>query len=250
VTIRNLTPGTIKLAVKGSVQFIQDEKISVSQDTIRKAQGLEQWPDEYLSFVGTVKKANSFKDPAKFFRVMHFKPNLWNKNFTFLPAVDDNQQLADATRLADSVIKSQTRAYLSPVRTESTGHYASRFKYLLNGTDIKSYSQFDDAPAGSIVNIYNTALYAGALEKNALYYSKVGGILYYAAKRVRKAYPNLGVRFVYWRAANTPGANHKYDVPVLTIGNRANVTDEIKRPGRRHRSTGRRIRRRQRGNQI
>jgi hypothetical protein len=250
VTIRNLTPGTIKLAVKGSVQFIQDEKIRISQNTIRKAQGLEQWPDEYLSFVGTVKKANSFKDPAKFFRVMHFKPNLWNKNFTFLPAIDDNKDLAAATRLADSVIKQQTRAYLNPPRTISTGHYESRFKYLLNGADIKSYGQFDDAPGGSVVNIYNTALYAGALEKNALYYSRVGGILFFAAKRVKKAYPRLGVRFVYWRAVNTPGANHNYDVPVLTIGSRANVTDEIKRPGRNHRSTGRRINRRRRGNQI
>jgi hypothetical protein len=246
--VQPLNIRTIKSAVKGSAQFVQDEKIRISRVSITKFQYQGRWPDEYLSYVGRIGSQSRFKDPDNFFRAMHHKPNLYAKDFIFQPVRDIGGQLAEATRLVNSIVDKQARMYVNQPDSVVTGHYQSRFQFRLDGSLIRNYSQFDNADNDSRVYIYNTALYAGTIEKNALFYTKIGGVLFHAAKVISKAYPDLGVSFRYWKAGRVPGTTSNYDVPMITLGSKTNVTDDIKRPGTNHRRTSRRRNRRARGN--
>jgi hypothetical protein len=246
--INPLNIKTIQSAIKGSVKFIQDEKVRISREQIFKFYTQGRWPAEYLSYVGRVSQQTKFKDPNRFFKVMKDKPELYAKDFIFQPVRDISGQLAEATRLVNSIVDKQARLYVSQPDSVVTGHYQSRFMFRLDGSLIRNYSQFDNADGDSQVQIYNTALYAGTIEKNALYYTKIGGVLFHAAKVIQKAYPDLGVEFSYWDADRVPGTTSYYQIPMLRLGGKNTVTDSIKRPGKNHRKTGRKIRRRARGN--
>jgi hypothetical protein len=248
--INPLNIKTVQSAIKGSVQFVQDEKIRISRDNIFRFFAQDRWPADYVSYVGRVSNQTKFKDPNRFFKVMHDKPELYAKDFIFKPVRDISGQLAEATRLANSIVDKQARLYVNQPDSVVTGHYQSRFMFRLDGELIRNYSQFDNADSDSRVQIYNTALYAGTIEKNALYYTKIGGVLFYAANVIRKAYPDLGVGFRYWDATRIPGTTSNYAVPMLTLGSKSSVSDVISRPGRSHRRTGRKVRRRARGNQT
>ena len=249
--VQPLNIRTIQSATKGAAQYVQDEKIQISRRTITKFQYSDRWPEDYVSYIGRVSQQNRYDDPDTFFRVMHNKPEMYSKDFIFEPIRDTTGQLAEATRLANSIVDQKAAEYVRQPDSVVTGHYQSRFTFRLDGELIKSYDQFDNADSDSRVYIYNTAIYAGTIEKNALYYTKIGGVLFYAANLIRKAYPDLGVSFTYWKASRVPGTyTNVYDVPMLVIGSKGVVTPEIKRPGRNHRSTRRRIRRRARGNTI
>jgi hypothetical protein len=249
--VQPLNIRTIKSATKGAAQYVQDEKISLSRDNIYRFYAQGRWPQEYTSYVGRISQQTRYDDPNRFFRVMHGRPDLYAKDFYFQPIRDTSEQLAEATRLAHSIVDQKAAEYVRQPDSVVTGHYQSRFAFRLDGELIKSYDQFDNADSDSKVYIYNTAIYAGTIEKNALYYTKIGGVLFYAANLLRKAYPDLGISFTYWKAERVPGTyTNIYDVPMLVIGSKKVVTPEMRRPGRNHRSTGRRIRRRARGNQI
>lgn len=235
----------------GATQYVQDEKIQISRRTITKFQYGERWPDDYLSYLGRISATSRFKDPDTFFKVMHHKPELYAKSFIFEPIRDITGQLAEATRLANSIVDQKAAEYVRQPDSVVTGHYQSRFTFRLDGELIKNYDQFDNADDSSRVYIYNTAIYAGTIEKNALYYTRIGGVLFYAAKIIKKAYPDLGVSFSYWKAERVPGTyTNKYDVPMLVLGSKTSVPSVLRTPGRNHRGTGRRIRRRARGNLI
>jgi hypothetical protein len=241
---------TVKLATLGAKQYVQSEKIRVSKNGIFQFYTQSRWPSEYLSYVGRVSNQTKFKDPNRFFKAMEDRPDLYAKDFIFQPVRDISGQLAEATRLVNSIVDKQARLYVNQPDSVVTGHYQSRFAFRLDGELIRNYSQFDNADNDSRVYIYNTALYAGTIEKNAVYYTKIGGVLYHAANVIRKAYPDLGVSFRYWKAARVPGTTSNYDVPMITLGSKTGVTDDIKRPGTNHRRTGRRRNRRARGNQT
>lgn len=228
---------TIKSAVKGARQYVQDEKIRISRTTIATQQYADRWPDEYLSYVTSERRNNQYKDPAKFFRVMHSKPELYAKRFIFRPIIDTSGVIRKAAIEALAIAVRQANMF-----NVISGRYVSSFKMYIDGS-LATIGDLDSLNSDSIVQIYNTAPYASTLEANSLLYrASIGGVLYFAANKIRSAYPQLGVRFVYTQARYLPGVNHYYAVPVLTIGSRANVIDKISAPGKNARRR-RRIRR-------
>lgn len=228
--VQPLNIRTIKSAVQGARQYVQDEKIQISRRTITKFQYGDRWPDKYNSFVTSETRRNRYKDPDKFFAVMHSKPQWYARKFIFRP-IDDyaSKLIRQATIDAYNLIIRKAQAYGT-----ITGHYSASFQIRLDGALLSNITQLDVLNNDSVTQILNTAEYAGTSEKNALYFSGIGGIIYYAANMIKRNYPQLGVRYVYNRSA-TVGVRHKYDVPVLTIGSRENVIDKIKKPGRNHR---------------
>lgn len=237
---------TIQASVRGAAQYVQDEKIKISRRTIRTLQSIGEWPDEYNSFVGSETKNNLYKDPEKFFRIMHFKPKWYGRRFIFRPLSDSSEKIKEAVQFALEIINRQTPRYIAAPNVSkkpnvSTGAYGGSFKVAINqdGTGgigglrvIQSAAQLDNMGPRSSVGIYNVAPYASTAERNALYYARVYGIIYYAAQMVQRRYPDLGVRFTYPKAADLPGALAKYNTPLLQIGTRETVIDKITKPGK------------------
>ena len=156
---------------------------------------------------------------------MHARPKMWSKRFIFFPLVDASDQIKEATLMAFKLTIEQARNF----KTRS-GLYGSSFVINLDGAMLSDVSQLDDLNERSRVQILNRAPYAGALEANAVNVAKFGGILYYAAKKVQKAFPQLGVSFTYFKTGTVRGAAHKYNVPVIEIGNKGVVRNKLKRP--------------------
>ena len=236
--VQPLNIRTIKSAVNGARQYVQDEKIQISRRTITRFQYADRWPDEYLSYVTSETKRNQYKDPERFFRIMHSKPEWYARKFIFRPLLDSSDEIRQATLDAFRIIVSQASKYGTV-----SGHYASSFEVILDNQLLANISQLDNLSNDSVTSIINTAAYAGTVEKNALYFSQLGGVIYYAAKVISKKYPRLGVSFRYFKSAYVPGANSKYDVPVLTIGTRSRVIGKLVKPGKAHRRRVRRSRR-------
>jgi hypothetical protein len=225
VQIRNLTPSTVKIAATGAAQYVQDEKIRISKDAIKHLQRIGSWPQEYLSYVNKESKATEFTDPNMFFTVMHARPKDWSKRFIFYPLVDASDQIKEATLMAFRLTIDQARNFKS-----RSGLYGSSFIINLDGAMLSDVSQLDNLNARSRIQILNRAPYAGALEANAVNVAKFGGVLYFAAKKVQKAFPRLGVSFSYFTPTSVRGAVHKYNVPVIEIGNKGVVRNKLKRP--------------------
>lgn len=233
---RKIEPFNVQTVI-GSVtrvaQWVQDEKIQIARRTITREQYRETWPDEYNSYIKKVATANLYKDPERFFRVMHNSPKLYASRFIFLPIRDTSKYLKEATLAANSIILRQAKLY-----GRKTGHYFNSFRVELDNQLMTNTAQLDSLDADSFVVISNIAAYASTVERNAVYYSQIGGVLYYAAKRINRMFPQLGVVFAYMNAedARSIGSYSKYPVPYIAFGSRASVADSITRPGRRYRS--------------
>lgn len=227
-----LTPKSPKLEAKQAAQWVQDNKIAISKGTIRGAQSLGEWPKEYLSYHTSVNKRNLYKDHNKFFRVMKSKPQLFRKKFIFLNPVDASSSLPEAAKLAYRLIQQQASMFYD------TGAYGRAFRMELNGELVSNLSAFDTLDAASIISFTNIVPYASTLDARALYVNKVGGIMFYAAKKVEKAFPEVGVLFTF-----VQGDYHKYALPYLALGSRGNLQTGITRPGKNLRGRRRRAKR-------
>lgn len=226
---KRLTVQEVRRSVSAIAQHIQDEKIRLSRHRIGQFQARGQWPAEYVSYSGPVGR-NSFKDPDVFFRTMRGRPHKYRQRFVFLPARDpEARQLQHAADMALDIVSTQSQKY-----GVQSGMYGRSFRmYMREGNNrkhITSIAQLDKATPRTIFEITNPVAYASTVEANALYRAKIGGVLYYAAKRLQRAFPGLGVRYVYHKSEEF-GFGHKYDVPVLSIGSRKVVQDRLRRPG-------------------
>ena len=235
--VQPLNIRTIKSAVKGATQYVQDEKIQISRRTITRFQYADRWPEEYNSFVTSETRKNQYKDPERFFVIMHRHPEWYARKFIFRPLFDTGKVIKEATLYANKIIHQQSQTY-----GVVSGFYGSSFDILVNRVKLTSINQLDDLNGDSVVTFLNTAPYASTVESNALNIARIGGVIFYAAQLVRKKYPQLGVRFVFAQAQYVQGANHKYQVPTLSIGSRANVIDKLSRPGKNRRKRNRRRR--------
>ena len=235
--VQPLNIRTIKTAAMGAQQYVQDEKIQISRRTITKLQYSERWPDKYLSYVTSERKRNQYKDPDKFFRVMHSKPELYTKRFIFRPILDVSGVIRKAAIEALAIAVRQAN-----MLNVISGRYISSFKMYVDG-NLATSNSLDTLNNNSVVQIYNTVPYASTLEANTfLYRASIGGIIYYAAQKIRSAYPELGVRFVFTQSQYLADVNHNYATPVLSIGSKNNVVDGLTKPGKNARRR-RRIRR-------
>lgn len=237
--VQPLNIRTIKSAVSGARQYVQDEKIQISRRTITRAQYGERWPDEYNSWVTSETKRNLYKDHERFFRVMYSKPELYARKFIFRPIDDSHIKLIkSATIDAHRIIIQQLQKFIaapnySGSQNKSTGNYARRIKIMLSGRDLQSVSQLDGMSGNDTVTLLDTAEYATRSESNALYHAGVGGIFYFAAKTIRKRYPQLSIRFTFvnYQArvlgqARPAGSSF----PALTIGTHSTVSPKLQKP--------------------
>ncbi len=234
--IQPLNIRTVHSAVEGAKQYVQDEKIQIARRTITQFQYLNRWPDEYYSYVGSERRSNRYKDPEKFFRVMQYKPDFYSRRFIFRPIVDVSGQLRDAAKYANQITLQQA-AMFNVVK----GLYLSSFKMTVNGT-LADENKLKNLTEESVIQIYNTAPYAAKLETIAFYRAAMGGVLYFAANKVKEAYPFLGVSFSFKNPGDVSGSYvlprkdgtpAYYAIPILTIGSRKTVIDTMKKPGYR-----------------
>lgn len=235
--VQPLNIRTARGAVAGMAQWVQDEKIRISRTTIAKQQYAERWPEDYHSYIKSVKTSNLYKDPDKFFRVMHKSPKLYANRFIFLPIVDATISLKEAVLMANSIIHRQAQLY-----GRQTGFYRSSFRIALDGVQLRNVAELESLNRDSTVMITNIAAYAGKVEANAVYFDKIGGVLYHAAQKIKRAFPDLGVIFAYTDAQEVSnlGAYSKYNAPYILIGSRDVVANSITKPGKNHRRSARR----------
>jgi len=227
---------TIQDTVRGTAQYIQDYKIDVSRTTIAREQSYGRWPITYNSFVTSETRNNLYRDPDKFFAFMHDRPRLYSRKFIFRP-IGAGLRIKEAVVYALGIIDQKTRDYIAAPNVTgkpsvSTGAYGASFKLMNKYKKINSVSELDNIDPRSQIQIANVAPYASTVERNALYYAKTIGVIYYAAMMVARKFPELGVRFTYPLAETIPGALAKYQTPMLTIGSRDVVIDKFTKPGK------------------
>ena len=233
-TPKPLTIDTVQDSVLGATQFVQDKKIEISKKTIAGLQIAGRWPGDYDSYVTKENPQNRYKDPTTFFRIMHYKPKLFGRKFLFRAEQDLSRNIRLATYWAYELILRKASQYGT-----KTGFYGSSFVIAKDGVPIIDRSQLNDISPQSRITIFNTAPYAGVVEKNALEFARIGGVIYYAAQQLKRRHPELGISFGFPRSERVSGAYSKYNVPVLTIGQKSAVNGRIKRPGRNHRRRAR-----------
>ena len=240
-------------ATLGSIrQDVQNLKIDESKLELYKAIAQGKFTDEFDSYVGSITAQNRYDDADKFFRVMNKSPQRWRQPFTFYPTGFFNRELLfQAVSEAVRIINYQTSRFIGATRSgfPSTGNY--RRSLVITKVEgetrdfLTSPDQILNEGGASIIQIYNSDEGASSIEKNAVYYAQIGGIFFFAANLLREKYPELGIRFTYYRGANI-GPSHLMMVPVLTIGDQRLVRDKIRKPGRNYRRRARDIRRRRR----
>jgi hypothetical protein len=101
----------VRATASRTAQFVQDKKIELSRKAITQQQYAGRFPDEYVSYSGTVGR-NPFRDPGTFFRVMHARPKNYRQRFTFLPAANAAyRELLEAAELAYRTVVQQAYRY-------------------------------------------------------------------------------------------------------------------------------------------
>lgn len=234
-------------AVENIQTWIQEQKVEISRVNLTKLQYRGRWPDEYDAFHTSLQKRNRYKDPAKFFRVMPKQPKLYAKKFIYTNT-DDNIGIVMARAISDALSEAlrQSRRYVmapnvSGSANRRTGFYDANFKIGIGrGNVIASATQLQNLQKTDTVFLANVAEYAGSSEVNALFYANVGGILYYAAQRIKKKYKNLAVSFKYEPAGSIQGAYANKQIPVLRIAAKGVIDATIKTPGKNYRRRERR----------
>jgi len=203
---------------------VQRGKVSASKKDIKALQLQDNFSEEYTSFHSSIRPSNEYRTPQKFFDTMERKPKLWAKKFFFIGQQDS--RLAEAAVYAINLVERQANKY-----GVITGLYKRSFRMLLNDIPFTTKQRLFDPSLGddSVFTIYNATEYASTSEVNALYYSRIGGILFYAANQTFRRFPELGVVFAYTDAAI--GLNHQYAVPFLSIGPKELIRGGITRPG-------------------
>lgn len=226
---------------------IQDEKVFLARQNLKDVIRQGRFSKEYRSYVGGIVDRNAYDEPDKFFRVMLKSPQKAFLPFTFYPTgVFNRERLFQALKDAVNIFEYQTSRFIGATRAGSrlTGNYQRSLiitKLQDNVRDVLTSPEQVLSESGAfILQIFNVAEYASTLEKNAVYFARVGGILFFAAEQLKAKYPDLGIRFTYYKGANlTAGISHVMMVPVLTIGDKRFVKARIKKPGRNYRKRSR-----------
>ncbi len=226
--------------------FIQQKKVQYSIETIQEQQAKGRFPDKFVSYVGSVAKRNEYQNPQQFFKTQLASPRLYARTFTFTHnETGSNEDILKAYKRALQIIEQQASFYVK------TGLYKKSFESYIGGKLPKRPLTNDKQviEGGPDISLYITSLlsYSSTLERHAVYQrTQVGGILYYAAQRIRREFKNLVVNYNYYKA-DYWGAPHKYDVPVLEIGRAPRTVPKIRKPGKNFRKLGPSVLKRKRG---
>ena len=125
----------------------------------------------------------------------------------------------------------------------STGHLLDSITSYVNGDKVFSAGSAIRASEGAAYfELTNTAEYGSTAEARAVYVTRQQGLIFYAANKVSRKYPQLGITFNFKPVA-LHGLSHIYDIPVLTITSKANIVGRWARPGANIRKADRQARR-------
>jgi hypothetical protein len=219
---------------------IQVGKVNASKGILYGLQngraGSEPWPPtaDFTAYVTSTSAKNRYPDLNNFWKRMEKAPKYWKNKFIYVAAEDEELRIQEAAAMAIDLVQKQTRAYPQPDKNgqmHTTGHLYNSIKTYVNRVETSSpLLAIGRAPEPPVFQIVNIAEYGSTAEAYA-YYSALKGIIFYAANKVQKAYPDLGVVYAYAKAADY--APHIYDIPVLSIGPKEYVNGQWSRPGSR-----------------
>jgi hypothetical protein len=232
---------------------IQAVKISASKTEIGKLQAANRFPPnkDITSYVISTHPRNKFNDINRFYDVMSKGAKWWDKKFIYVaPQGSNNERIAEAAVMAKAITETKTLAYpqnyssSGPRRTASTGHLSRSIRTWVNGTETTTpASSIQNSSGVALFELVNTAEYGSTAEARAVYVTRQNGLIFYAANRVQRKFPELGIMFRFAKAADF-GLPHIYNVPVLTIGSPEQVNGPWVRPGgniRKERKRNRRM---------
>jgi len=242
-----ITRGRVKQISNGMALQVQAEKIVQSKLKIAEARQEGIFPKDdkaIISYVTSRNARNRSLNLDSFYTRMAKAPKLWNKKFIHDAfsgdSIDLLMRIAEATSYAWQLMDSQYRQFPTYKKSKRTNHLYDSQRITIDGQvtntaqrRILSYS----GEGSPVVELTNFAEYASTSEVNAIHYRKIGGIIFWVAKRVQTRYSDLGIRFEYAKAAEY-SLPHKYDVPVLRITSADQITERGRwsRPGSRRRA--------------
>ena len=212
----------MKKAIENLQLQVQSGKVESSNTTILKLQVTDRFSEDFTSFHSSISSGNEYKNPSKFFATMQKKPKLWQRKFFYIS--ERSNRMPDAVTYAMSIIDRKSTEY-----GVITGFYKRSFQTYIDDRVYTNPQSIYNASPDSIFTVLNTAPYASTAEVNALFYAKIGGVMYYAAKQTLRRFPELGVVFGYQDAAI--GLTHQYAIPYLSIGPKELMIGGIVRPG-------------------
>jgi hypothetical protein len=234
---------------------IQQRKVEGSQETISKLQRRKQFPpnEKITSYVTSTTARNRYNKIERFWAVMNRSPKLWDKRFFyFSPRAEgeiDNERMVEAALLAIEIAEKKTLDYprnwsaYGPRKAQPTGHLFDSIRTFVNGSEsMNPLSAISSATSTPIFELVNIAEYGSTAEARAVYVTRQQGLIFYAANRIQRRFPELGIMYRYAKAEDF-GLPHVYNVPVLTIGSPEEVNGPWVRPGVNHRKELKRQRR-------
>ena len=239
----------IKEIQRQTTGLIQANKLRASANAIRYQQQKGNMPADkadITSYVTSTNPKNRFVDIDRFRRVMKARPDkYWQSKFIFLSSeIDTYETIAEAADIATKEVIARTPQGTKAGRPgRSVGHLKRSVTTYVDGVEVINTKKaiMDAGDSAPIFELTNIADYGSTAEARA-YFSAMGGIIYYVAKRMQTRYPQLGILF-YYAKAQAFGLTHVYDVPVLRISSPAKATGAWSRPGVRGRTRLKSIRR-------
>lgn len=223
-----------EIAIENLKASVQAGKVRASRKAIAEPALSDSWKDKknIVSYVTSTNPKNRQRNLETFYSSMiATSDKTWDKKFIHLRsdrvAGGDYSRIAKAAAMAMRIVEEQNRKYpkyyykrgnsiyryppSSPGLRKSVRTYVNLKDTRTPFTDIKSSK---DVPMFEITNI---AAYGSTAESEALTRAKIGGIIFFAAQRVQRAFPDLGVLFYYSDSADYGVTDHFYKLPVLVI---------------------------------
>lgn len=249
----------VKRMLAETATVVQDMKLYAGDQSIDYLQNKDLMPDksEIVSFHTSTSRNNAYPDYFKFRRVMRASPKLFSKRFIYVgthPSKSHNEAVAAASRMAWQLVRERTAMYPKSTAPDSkhtpTLNLYNSIRSFVNGSMVtNTRSSIRDAimesEGDAIYEISNIAPYASTSEARS-YYHRVGGIIWYAANRVQRKFPQLGVFYGFAPAGGAlknASYGHKYNLPVLRIGTKEQASGPWSKPGQNHRKRLRQVRR-------
>ena len=253
VELTNLTVESLKRDIQGDLQLTKVRISKVEIGALQRKTPPEFPPNKDItSFVTSLHQRNSYKDIEHFYKQMINSPKLWLKKFIYVPAIgegtDINDRIAEAATLAIQIAHAKTAAYPrnfsdAGPRGRTTGHLLDSITSYVNGDEeFSAASAIRRSKGTAYFELTNTAEYGSTAEARAVHVTRQQGLIFYAANRVQRRYPDLGITFNF-KPVELHGLPHKYDIPVLTITSKDLSVGQWARPGYNIRKRARQARR-------
>jgi len=226
---------------------IQARKVTYSKEVIHAFQARKQFPDNknIISYHTSTHQQNRYDKIDNFYAVMWKSPRLWEKKFIYLSSQrSSNERIAEAAEMATEIAYTKTVAYpvVGPTKIPRTGKLLDSIRTYVNSEPEYSFgSAIRKSDGTALFELTNVAEYGATAEARAVYVTRQSGLIFYAANRVQRRFPDLGIMFRYAKAEDF-GLPHEYNVPVLTIGSKEDVNGTWRRPGENIRRRAKKLR--------